>query len=176
MSLFQWLSRLGPSISLRCSSFSSPRWCHLQSLSSDVVLVSPLYVAKPPQFCFLAPLCDMLYHHMDISIVVTSSFFNWDPVSGTVSIPYSIADRTTTLWTLPLTCGGALLPHMTPDKFLLSFHPSNWFAPLIYIESNIDQWFALWFMLLFRPNRIYSGCLFSFMLPALNLRDANNVV
>ena len=90
---------------LRCSSFSSPRWYHLQSLSSDVVLVSPLYVGKPPQFCFLAPLCDMLYHHMDISIVVTSSFFNWDPVSGTVSIPYSIADRTNHLWTFPL------LPH-----------------------------------------------------------------
>ena len=32
---------------LRSSSFSSPTWYHLQSLSSDVVLVSRLYVAKP---------------------------------------------------------------------------------------------------------------------------------
>ena len=31
----------------RSSSLSSPGWYHLQSLSSDVVLVSPLYVAKP---------------------------------------------------------------------------------------------------------------------------------
>ena len=46
---------------LRSSSFSSPRWYHLESLSSDVVLVSPLYVAKPPQSCFPAPLCDILY-------------------------------------------------------------------------------------------------------------------
>ena len=45
----------------RSSSFSSPRWYHLQSLSSDVVLVSPLYLAKPPQSCFPAPLCDVLY-------------------------------------------------------------------------------------------------------------------
>ena len=32
---------------LRCTYFSSPRWFHLQSLSSVVFLVSPLYVAKP---------------------------------------------------------------------------------------------------------------------------------
>ena len=36
---------------LRSSSFSSPRWYHLQNLSSDVFLVSPLYVVKPPQSC-----------------------------------------------------------------------------------------------------------------------------
>ena len=41
---------------LRSSSFSSPRWYHLQSLSSDVFLFSSLYVAKPPQSCFPAPL------------------------------------------------------------------------------------------------------------------------
>ena len=38
---------------LRSSSHSSPGWYHLQSLSSDVVLVSPLYVAKPPRLAFL---------------------------------------------------------------------------------------------------------------------------
>ena len=48
---------------LRSSSFSSPRWYHLQNLSSDVVLVSPLdaYVAKPHQSCSPVPLCDVLY-------------------------------------------------------------------------------------------------------------------
>ena len=46
---------------LRWSSLSSPRWYHLQSLSSDVFLVSPLDVSKPPQSCFPAPLCDVLY-------------------------------------------------------------------------------------------------------------------
>ena len=45
---------------LRSSSLSSPGWYHLQSLSSDVVLVSPLYVAKPPESRFPAPLCDTL--------------------------------------------------------------------------------------------------------------------
>ena len=42
----------------RSSSLSSPGWYHLQSLYSDVV--SPLYVAKPPESRFPAPLCDTL--------------------------------------------------------------------------------------------------------------------
>ena len=46
---------------IRSSSFSSSMWYHLQSLSSDVFLVSSLYVAKPPQYCFPAPLCYVLY-------------------------------------------------------------------------------------------------------------------
>ena len=46
---------------LRSCSLSSPRWHHLQSLSSDVDLISPIYVAKPPQSRFPAPLCDTLY-------------------------------------------------------------------------------------------------------------------
>ena len=35
-------------------------WYHLQSLSSDVFLVSSLCVAKPPQSCFPSPLCYVL--------------------------------------------------------------------------------------------------------------------
>ena len=54
------VDKLHPSL-LRSSSLSSPGWCHLQSLSSYVVLVSPLYVAKPPESRFPAPLCDTLY-------------------------------------------------------------------------------------------------------------------
>ena len=46
---------------LRSSSLSSPGWYHLQSVSFDVVLVSPLYVAKPHVSRFPAPLCDHLY-------------------------------------------------------------------------------------------------------------------
>ena len=77
---------------LRSSSFSSPGWYHLQSLSSDVVLVSPLYMSKPHQSCFPAPLCDVLYlqslsgvivSHMNLHLiypyffpVVTYSFTN----------------------------------------------------------------------------------------------------
>ena len=95
---------------LRSSSFSSPRWSHLQSLSSDVFLVSPLDVAKLPQSCFPAPLCGVLYlqclpdvtvshmvsynvwppAHLHIFISVTSRFFTWELVTGTVSIPYII--------------------------------------------------------------------------------------
>ena len=95
---------------LRSSSFSYPRWYHLQRLSSDVFLVSSIYVAKPPQSCFPAPLCYVLYvqslpdvivslshgllvcGRMPIFISVTSSFFTWELVNGTVSIPYLIAD------------------------------------------------------------------------------------
>ena len=43
---------LHPSL-LRSSSFSSPRWCHLQSISSDVFLVSTLHVSKSSHL----PLC-----------------------------------------------------------------------------------------------------------------------
>ena len=44
----------------RSSSFSSPRWYHIEGHSSDVVLVSPLDVSNPPQSCFPAPLCGVL--------------------------------------------------------------------------------------------------------------------
>ena len=40
--------------------FYSPGWYHLQSLSSDVVLVSPLDVANPPRSRFPAPLLSTL--------------------------------------------------------------------------------------------------------------------
>ena len=59
---------------LRCTYFSSPRWFNLQSLSSDVFLVSPLYVAKPHQSCFPAPLCYVLYFQSLPDIIV---FFKW---------------------------------------------------------------------------------------------------
>ena len=68
---------------LRSSSFSSPRWYHLQSLSSDVFLVSPLYVAKPPQSCFPAPLCDVLYIQ---SLSLMSSFLTWSLSAHVVSM------------------------------------------------------------------------------------------
>ena len=60
------------------SPFSSPRWYHLQSLYSDVVFVSPLYVAKPPQSCFPAPLCDVLYFlSLPDKTLTNSSFIAW---------------------------------------------------------------------------------------------------
>ena len=110
---------------LRSSSLSSPVWYHLQRLSSDVVLVSPLYVAKPPESRFPAPLSDSVWPqaHLHIFISVTSSFFTWVLVTGTVSIPYSIAGGTIILWIFPFTCGGTLLTHRTPDIFLQLFRP-----------------------------------------------------
>ena len=56
---------------LRSSSLSSPGWYHLQSLSSSVVLVSPLYVANPPQSRFPAPLCDTLYLQALLDVFVS---------------------------------------------------------------------------------------------------------
>ena len=55
---------------LRSSSFSSPRWYHLQRCSSDVFLVSPLYVAKPSQSCFPVPLCYVLYFQSLPDVIV----------------------------------------------------------------------------------------------------------
>ena len=128
---------------LRSSSFSSTRWYHLESRSSDVFLVSPLYLAKRPQSCFPVPLCNVLYFqslpdvivshmvsfsvwphaHLHIFISVTSSFFTWELVTGTVSVQYSIAGWTNMLCIFPSTCGGTLLSHRTPDIFLQLFHP-----------------------------------------------------
>ena len=97
---------------LRSFSLSSPGWYHLQSLYSDIVLVSPLYVAKPHESRFPAPLCATLsLRHSLHSVspwcfrfshgllacgrmpICTSSFlslpvfFTWELVTGTVSIP-----------------------------------------------------------------------------------------
>ena len=122
---------------LRSSSLSSSGWYHLQSLYFDVVLVSPLYVAKQPQSRFPAPLCDTLYlqsildvfvsymifsvwphAHLQIFISVTSSFFTWDLVTGTVSIPYSISWLNDHLVDLSFNMCGTLLSHRTSDTFL----------------------------------------------------------
>ena len=132
---------------LRSSSLSSPGWYNLHSLSSDVFLVSSLYVAKPSRSRCPAPLCDTLYllslldvivshiiltlwylivwphAHLHIFISVTSNFFTWELVTGTVSIPYSIAGWTIILCIFPFTCGGTILSHRTPAIFLQLFHP-----------------------------------------------------
>ena len=92
---------------LRCSSSSFPWSSHHLSVSSDKFSVSSLDVFKPPQYCFLAPLCDFIYTsslspmssflmwylvvwphaHLHIFISVTSSFFTWEIVIGSISIP-----------------------------------------------------------------------------------------
>ena len=64
------MSRLTQSIHL-CFALPLFLLSHLQSLPSDVVLVSPLYVAKPPQSCFLAPLCDVLYLQSLTDVIVS---------------------------------------------------------------------------------------------------------
>ena len=56
---------------LRSSSFSSPSWYHLQSISSDVFLVSPLYVAKPQQSCYHVILCYVLYFQSLPRVIVS---------------------------------------------------------------------------------------------------------
>ena len=56
---------------LRSSSRSSPRWCHLHIVSSDIDVVSPLYVAKPPQTFFPAPLCYTLYYQSLPGVIVS---------------------------------------------------------------------------------------------------------
>ena len=61
------VDKFHPSL-LRSPSLSSPRWyaIFMESLFSDVFLVSPLDVSKQHQSCFPATLCDVLYfksHH-----------------------------------------------------------------------------------------------------------------
>ena len=114
---------------LRSTSLSSPGWYHLQSLSSDAVLVSPLYVVNPPQSRFPGPLCDTLYLQSLLDVFVSRmvskraaacpsahlhfchfQFLHVGAiVTGTVSIPYSIAGCTIILWIFPFTCGGTVL-------------------------------------------------------------------
>ena len=50
---------------------------------------------------------------------LTVSSYMWELVTGTVSIPYSMY-RCSVYF--PLTCGGTLLSHRTPDIFLQLFH------------------------------------------------------
>ena len=53
--------------------------------------------------------------HLHIFISVTSSFFTWGLVIGSVSIPYSI---TINFWVFPFMCYGTLLSQRTPDIVL----------------------------------------------------------
>ena len=72
--LFRYLSCLGwhsPPISAPVFLFSS-RWHHLQSLSSDVVLVPSLHVSKPPQSCFPTPLCYIMLYLQSLPDVIIS--------------------------------------------------------------------------------------------------------
>ena len=140
--------------------------------SSDVFLVSPLYVAKRPQSCFPVPLCNVLYFqslsdvivshmvsfsvwphaHLHILISVISSFFTFELVTGTVSVPYSIAGWTNMLCIFPLTCGGTLVSHRTPDIFLQvvpsTLRPHVCFCTLVTIAlqgaSQIFELCDLW--------------------------------
>ena len=57
---------------VRSSSLSSPAWYHRQSLSSYVVLVSPLYVAKPHKSRFPAPVILSTF-----SLSLMFSFLTW---------------------------------------------------------------------------------------------------
>ena len=53
------------------SSSSSPGWCHLQCSSSHVFLFSSLYKLKPPQSRFHTPVCDLLYLHSLLDVLIS---------------------------------------------------------------------------------------------------------
>ena len=125
---------------LRSSSFSSPWWYHLQSFYYDVFLVFTWPNHLSLAFQHLSVMFSTVslslmssfitwshsvwpHAHLHIFISVTSSFFPWELVTGTVSIPHSIAGCTIILCIFPLTCGGTLLSHRTSDIFLQLFHP-----------------------------------------------------
>ena len=92
--------------------------------------------------------------HLRILISVTSSFFTWELVTDTVSIPYSIAGWTIILCIFPLThsCGGTLLSHRMPDIFLQLFHPHCvlLFIPVTHVTialqstSQLSEFGDLW--------------------------------
>ena len=115
---------------------------HLQSLPSDVFLVSTLNVSIPSQYCFPVPLCHVLYFK-SIPHSLVSPFLAWS-----LSVwphahlhfchfqflhvwasdwhcfhPVELTGWTIILWIFPFTCGGTLLPHRTPDIFLQLLHP-----------------------------------------------------
>ena len=91
---------------LRSSSLSSPGWYHLQSLSWSRLFTWPNHTSRAflhlsailstfslsLMFSFLTWYLIVWPHaHLHIFIYVTSSFFTWELVTGTVSIPYTIA-------------------------------------------------------------------------------------
>ena len=53
------------------SSSSSPRRCHLQRSSSHIFLFSSLYMSKPPQSRFHALVCDRLYLHSLLDVLIS---------------------------------------------------------------------------------------------------------
>ena len=80
---------------LRSSHFYSPRWYHLQSLSSDVCLVPSLRVSKSPQSCYSA----LLVTFSTFSLYLVLSLFSHGffilcgrmlvDTSSTLSLPFS---------------------------------------------------------------------------------------
>ena len=135
------VSAVHPSL-LLSSSLSSPGWYHLQSISSYVtwsrLFTWPNHLNRAflhlsailstfslsLMFSFLTWSLSMWPHaHLHIFISVTSSFFTCELVTGTVSIPYSIAGWTIIMCVFPFTCGGTPVSHRTPDIFLQLFHP-----------------------------------------------------
>ena len=115
---------------LRSSSFSSPRWYHLQRLSSGVFLVSPptwpnhlslafLHLSVMFSMFSLSLMSSFLtwylsawqHAHMRIFISVTSSYFMLELVTGTLSIPYSIGGWTIILCIFPFNMWSLVLSY-----------------------------------------------------------------
>ena len=110
---------------LRSSSFSSPRWYYLHIFFPDMYSWSRLFTWPNHLSLAFLHLSVMFstfsfflmssfltwslsvwpHAHLHIIISVTSSFFPWELVTGTVSIPYSIAGWTIVLCIFPLTHG-----------------------------------------------------------------------
>ena len=103
--LFTWLNDLSHAFLYLSAMFSTSSLSLMSSFLTWSLLV-----------CGRMPICT-------IFISVTSSFFTWELVTGTVSVPYSIAGWTNMLCIFPLTCSGTLVSHRTPDIFLQLFHP-----------------------------------------------------
>ena len=69
---------------------------------------------------------------MYIFISVTSRFFTCELVIGSVSIPNSMAERSSYGSSPVLTCGGIFVSHRTRDIFPQLFHPHCALRPLVY--------------------------------------------
>ena len=141
---FRWISRVSvdtvhPSL-LRSSSSCSPGSYHLQSLSSDVFLVSSSHVAKPPQSCFPAPLwcslpsvspppwCHRFSHclsvcgpHLHVSVMFST--FSLPP---DVIVSHMVSQCAAPIWT-SLWCS---LPSVSPPDVIVSHMVSQCVAPI----------------------------------------------
>ena len=130
-------------------------WYHLQSLSSDVFLGSPLHVAKPPHYCFPVYLCSILYLQSLPDAIVSHMFSQCVAARPSphlhfchfqVNCHWHCLHPALHCWLndhlvdISLNVWGIILSHRTPDIFLQLFHPHRVLLFTSLFASSLLCW------------------------------------